>query len=106
MKMLGSNTDKFTINIKGAPITPSVACPPHTSLDDLKAARQAQQREQQAAAKRLFGAKTPAENVVKKVEPKPKDATSLTDKLAADGDVRRTRKRSTTAKPRAKGTKR
>lgn len=104
--MLGSNNDKFKINIVGAPITPSVACPPHTSLDDLKAARAQQRAQQQAAAKAAFGDAQQAQDVVKKVEPKPKDSTSLTDKLAADGDVRQTRKRTTPAKPRTKGTKR
>lgn len=101
MKMLGGNNKLFTIHIDGPAITPSVACPPHTTLDDLRAARAAQHADQVAASKRVFGTKTPAADVVTKVEPKRHDTTSLTDKLAKDGDVRRTRKRS--PKPRTNG---
>lgn len=103
MKLFGFNNEKFTIHIDGPPITPSDACPAHASLDDLKAARQAQQVAYQKAAKRMFGDTVPATDVVAKIEPKRNDGTVLTDKLAADGDLRRTRKRSPKPKPKTNG---
>jgi hypothetical protein len=105
MKMLSNSLAKFTLNIAGGPITPGVACPPHATLDDLRTARQAQQDEQRAASKRAFGDVASAQDVQEKIEPKPAAQQSLTEQLAADGDVRRTRKRSGTTRPRTNGKK-